>query len=81
MLRLIEEEAMKDRTARVIVQLPVDAGTFLLNEKRAVIREIEARNRVQVTIVPNATLQTPHFEIKRVRGDHLNLEDKANLLI
>ena len=78
-LRLIEEEAMKDRTARVIVQLPVDAGTFLLNEKRAVIREIEARNRVQVTIVPNATLQTPHFEIKRVRGDHLNLEDNASI--
>ncbi|WP_029890124.1 Rne/Rng family ribonuclease [Polycyclovorans algicola] len=78
-LRLIEEEAMKDRTARVIVQLPVDAGTFLLNEKRAVIREIEARNRVQITVVPNATLQTPHFEIKRVRGDHLNLEDNASI--
>lgn len=78
-LRLVEEEAMKDRTGRVIVQLPVDVGTFLLNEKRLAVREVEARCRVQVTLVPNPTLQTPHFEIKRVRGDHMNLEDNASV--
>lgn len=76
-LRLIEEEAMKDRTGRVIAQLPVDAATFLLNEKRAQVREIEARNRVAITIVPNPTLQTPAFEIKRVRGDHLALDNNS----
>ena len=74
-LRLIEEEAMKDRTGRVIVQVPVDAGTFLLNEKRAQVREIEARNRVGITIVPNHTLQTPAYEIRRVRGDHLTQDN------
>ena len=76
-LRLIEEEAMKDRTARVICQLPVDAGTYLLNEKRAAVREVEARCRVQITLVPNPSLQTPHYEIRRVRGDHLSQEDNA----
>jgi len=73
-LRLIEEESMKDRTARVIAQLPVDVGTFLLNEKRAQVREIEGRNRVSITIVPNPTMQTPAYELRRVRGDQLALE-------
>lgn len=76
-LRLIEEEAMKDRTGRVIAQLPVDVGTFLLNEKRAQVREIEGRNRVGITIVPNPTMHTPAYEIRRVRGDHMNLENNS----
>ena len=76
-LRLIEEEAMKDRTGRVIAQVPVDVGTFLLNEKRAVVREIEARCRVSIALIPNATLHSPHFEIKRVRADHLQQENNA----
>ena len=76
-LRLIEEESMKDRTARVITQVPVDIGTYLLNEKRAAVREIEGRCRVSVAIVPNATMHSPHFEIKRVRGDHLQQENNA----
>lgn len=70
-LRLIEEEAMKDKTSRVIAQLPVDVATFLMNEKRMPIAEIEARHRAQVTLVPNAALHSPHFEITRVRGDQL----------
>ncbi len=78
-LRLIEEEAMKDRTARVIAQLPVDVGTFLLNEKRAQVREIEGRNRVSITIVPNPTMQTPAYELRRVRGDQLALEGNNGL--
>ncbi|MES2490716.1 MAG: Rne/Rng family ribonuclease [Pseudomonadota bacterium] len=78
-IRLIEEEAMKDRTGRVIAQLPVDVGTFLLNEKRAQIREIEGRCRVSVTLVPNPSLHSPHYEIKRVRGDHLSLENNAGV--
>jgi ribonuclease E len=76
-LRLIEEEAMKDRTARVIAQVPVDVGTFLLNEKRLAVREIEARNRTHVAIVPNATLHTPNYEIRRVRGDQMQMENNA----
>ena len=76
-LRLIEEECMKDRTGRVIAQLPVDTATFLLNEKRGPIAELEARYLVTVTIVPNETLQTPNYEILRVRMDHLQQENNG----
>jgi len=68
-LRLIEEEAMKDKTTRVIAQLPVDVATFLLNEKRMPLAEIEGRHRAVVTLVPNANLHSPNFEISRVRSD------------
>ncbi|PPE72913.1 ribonuclease E/G [Solimonas fluminis] len=78
-LRLIEEEAMKERTGRVIAQVPVDVGTFLLNEKRLNVREIEARCRVHIAIVPNPTLHTPNFEIKRVRADHLQQDNNNGI--
>ena len=78
-LRLIEEECMKDRTGRVIAQLPVDTATFLLNEKRGPIAELEARYMVTVTIVPNETLLTPNYEILRVRMDHLQQENNGAL--
>jgi ribonuclease E len=77
-LRLIEEEAMKDRTGRIIAQVPVDVGTFLLNEKRLAVREIEARCRVHVAVVPNPTLHTPNYEIRRVRTDHLSQENNSD---
>ena len=76
-LRLIEEEGMKDKTARVVAQVPVDVGTFLLNEKRGNLQEIEKRCKVAVTLVPNETLDSPHFQINRIRGDHLN-DDNNN---
>lgn len=74
-LRLIEEEGMKDKTARVVAQIPVDVGTFLLNEKRANLQEIEKRCKVAVTLVPNETLDSPHFQINRIRGDHLDQDN------
>ena len=77
-LRLIEEEAMKDRTARVIAQVPVDVGAFLLNEKRAAVREMEARNRVNISVVPNSSLLTPKYDIKRVRGDQMQEQGNAS---
>ncbi len=67
LIRLIEEEALKDLTARVLVQLPVDAGSFLLNEKREAIFNIEKQHNVDITIVPNPNMETPHFEVSRVR--------------
>ena len=70
-LRLIEEEAMKDRTARIVVQLPVEAATFLLNEKRDAIIRIEQRCRVDVILVPNPNLETPDYEILRQREDEI----------
>lgn len=69
-LRLIEEECMKDRTNGVIAQLPVDVATFLLNEKRATVNELADRYNEFVTLIPNETLSSPHFEIQRVRSDH-----------
>ncbi|WP_019626170.1 Rne/Rng family ribonuclease [Thioalkalivibrio sp. ALJT] len=68
-LRLIEEEAMKDRTGLVLAQVPVDVGTFLLNEKRESITDIEDRHKVDISIIPNPQYLTPKFEVRRVRGD------------
>src|SRR3546814_11612038 len=73
-----EEEAMKERTGRIIAQLPVDVGTYLLNEKRLAVREIEARYRTYVTLVPNPTLQTPNYEIKRVRADFMQMDGNSD---
>ena len=66
-LRIIEEEALKDLTAKVIIQLPVDAATFLLNEKRSALHEIEHRLDVEVILIPNPSLETPQYQIQRVR--------------
>ena len=74
-LRLIEEEAMKEKTGRVIVQLPVDVATFLLNEKRAQLDDVERRCGATITLVPNATLESPNFEIARVRDDHMHQDN------
>ena len=71
-LRLIHEEAMKDSTGRVVVQLPVKVATFLLNEKREAIRAIEQRHRVGVLLIPNESLETPHFKLNRLRMDELS---------
>jgi ribonuclease E len=68
-LRLLEEEAMKERTTRVFAKVPVGVAAFLLNEKRASIQTIENRHGVAVTVVPQPALEAPHFEVERVRGD------------
>ena len=72
---------MKDHTGRVIAQLPVDTATFLLNEKRGPIAELESRYLVTVTIVPNETLLTPNYEILRVRLDHMQHQRNPRLHI
>jgi ribonuclease E len=68
-LRLAEEEAMKDHTSRVIVQAPIQVANFLLNEKRDVMADLERRNKLPVTIVANRWMETPRFEIQRLRGN------------
>ena len=68
-LRLIEEEAMKEGTGRVVAQVPVSIATFLLNEKRRAIALLEGRHSTEIVLVPNITLETPRFEITRERGD------------
>jgi ribonuclease E len=70
-LRIIEEEALKENTGKVQAQLPVDAATFLLNEKRQPIAEIEQRHKISVVLVPNIHLDTPHYSIERIRRQDL----------
>jgi ribonuclease E len=69
LLRLIGEEARKERTGRVIAQVPVDVATYLMNEKREWLHEIETRDRVSLVIVPNPHLQTPAYSLRRIRDD------------
>ena len=76
-LRILEEESMKENTGAVHLQVPVDVGTFLLNEKRADIARIEMRHRINLVIVPNRHLETPQHEIIRLRHDQLNQEGVA----
>ncbi|MBE1286508.1 MAG: ribonuclease E [Alteromonadaceae bacterium] len=68
-LRIIEEECIKDNTAQVEAQLPVDVATYILNEKRKAVRQLEERNKVQILVLPNVNLTTPHFEINRRRSE------------
>ncbi len=68
-LRLIEEEAIKENSHQIYAHVPVDVGTYLLNEKRNALRGIEKRNNVSVLIIPNQHLETPHFKVERLRED------------
>jgi ribonuclease E len=70
-LRIIQEEAMKESSAAIHVQLPVDVATFLLNEKRSDIHRIELRLKVGITLIPNPHLETPNYSITRLRQDDM----------
>ncbi len=70
-LRIIEEEALKENTGRVQAQLPVEVATFLLNEKRQPISEVEQRHNIDVLLIPNKHLETPHYSIERIRRQDL----------
>ncbi len=76
-LRILEEEAMKDNTGALHCQVPVDVATFLLNEKRDDIAKIEVRHKVGLVLIPNRHLETPQHEIVRLRHDQLNQEDSV----
>ncbi|MBT9567417.1 MAG: Rne/Rng family ribonuclease [Thiobacillus sp.] len=76
-LRILQEEAMKENTGAVHVQLPVDVATFLLNEKRVDIHTIESRLKVSVVLIPNIHMETPHYTLTRLRHDELNQRDAA----
>ncbi len=70
-LRIIQEESMKESTAAIHAQIPVDVATFLLNEKRADIWKIEARFKVSVVLIPNISLETPHYTVTRLKVEEL----------
>ncbi len=67
-MRLLEEEALKKDTGRIVVQVPTTVANFLLNDKRDELRRIEEQHKVSVLVIANQNLETPHFEIKRFRG-------------
>ncbi|MDD1782736.1 ribonuclease E [Enterovibrio sp. ZSDZ35] len=71
-LRLIEEEALKENTAQVMAIVPVPVASYLLNEKRRSVQHVEKYHNVRVIIVPNANMETPHFEVVRIRGGEEN---------
>ncbi|WP_079418731.1 Rne/Rng family ribonuclease [Thiomonas intermedia] len=74
-LRIIQEEAMKEGTAAVHVQVPVEVASFLLNEKRAEITKIELRQRLSVLLIPNKHLETPNYKLERLKHDDPRLDN------
>ena len=74
-LRLIEEEAMKDLTAKVVVKLPIEAATFLLNEKRQPISEVQHNHDVEIIIIPDNSMVTPQYSVQRVRLSDASLPE------
>lgn len=76
-LRLVGEEARKERTAKVIAQLPIEVATYLLNEKRDWVQSLESRHDTQVILVANPALETPHYQVRRVRDDQVDLPENV----
>jgi ribonuclease E len=74
-LRIIQEESLKDGTAAVFVQVPVEVASFLLNEKRTEITKIELKQRINVLLVPNKSLDTPHYKLERIKHDDPRLDN------
>lgn len=74
-LRVIQEESMKDNTAAVLVQVPVEVASFLLNEKRTEITKIELQQRIHILMVPNKSLDTPNYKLERLKHDDPRLDN------
>ena len=74
-MRILQEEAMKENTAAIHAQVPVDVATYLLNEKRNEFHSIETRLKVNVLLIPNVNLETPNYSVTRLRHDELNQND------
>lgn len=71
-LRLIESEAGKEKTARITAQVPIEIATYLFNEKRDALLELDKKLSSRVILLPNPTLETPHFDIQRIRVQDMN---------
>ena len=78
-LRIIEEHAMKENTAKIVAQLPVAVATYLLNEKRQQIHDIEKRQEIDVMLIPNIHLDTPHYKIERIRTQDIAGADEEEV--
>jgi ribonuclease E len=78
-LRLMGEDARKDRTTRIVAQLPVEVATYLINEKREELRELGDKTHTEIVIVPNPHMQTPDYALKRIRDDETLLPENSQL--
>ena len=78
-LRILEEESIKDNTGQIEAQLPVPVATYLLNEKRKAVQNIEKRHNVSLIIIPNPNLDTPHYQIVRHRADDVVSDASYNI--
>jgi len=78
-LRIVEEEAMKKGTEKVVAHLPIECATFLLNEKRSVLQDLETQHKISVIILPSKHLETPAYDIERIKSAE-NEEDKPSHL-
>ncbi len=76
-LRVIEEEVLKERSAEIRAQVPVTVASFILNEKRKILLELEQRSRVRILILPDPYMETPHYSVQRLRDDQLEDTDQA----
>lgn len=76
-LRILEEEALKENTGRIVAQLPIDVATFLSNEKRAQVAEIETKHKVSIVLVPNENLETPNYHVERLRDGDIQGDAKT----
>lgn len=81
-LRLMEEESLKERTSELVIQVPVNVAVYLLNEKRADVEAVEARLKVRVIIIPDANFETPHFKITRYRvsDEETGLDSETHII-
>ncbi len=76
-LRLVGEEARKERTAKVIAQLPMDVANYVLNEKRDWVQSVQEANGAQIVLIGNPDLETPNYSLRRVRDDETGLPENA----
>ncbi|GHA72352.1 ribonuclease E [Formosimonas limnophila] len=75
-LRIVQEEAMKEQTAELRVQVPVEVSSYLLNEKRAEVHHLEHRTKTKIVLIPNRHIETPHYKIDRLRQDDERLDSE-----
>ncbi|GEA13221.1 ribonuclease E [Alteromonas sp. KUL49] len=78
-LRILEEESIKENTGQIEAQLPVPVATYLLNEKRKAVQTLEKRHNVSLLLIPNANLETPHYKVERRRPDEVTTDSSYNV--
>lgn len=77
-IRLMEEEALKDKTSEIHAQLPVELASYIMNEKRDMIHAIETRHQIKIVVIPNPYLVTPDYQIQRIKQDQVGKQRKAS---